>query len=73
MANAESSGDVHSLVSSRRGSFSITTASEMMNHDEQINHINSTIIDSEVASISNDHISVTESTTVPQQVQPVAL
>jgi len=54
MANAEDSRDVHSLNSSRRGSFSITTASETANHDEQINHINSTIIDSEVVSVSND-------------------
>ena len=61
MANAESSGDVHSLNSSRRGSFSITTASEMMNHD---NDINTTIIDSEVASVTNDHSSVTDSNTV---------
>ena len=64
MANAESSGDVHSLNSSRRGSFSITTASEMMNHDSQINDINTTIIDSEVASVTNDHSSVTDSNTV---------
>lgn len=45
-------GDAHSVNCSRRGSFSITTASELMNHD-QLNDINSTINDSEITSMTN--------------------
>ena len=54
MANAESGNDVHSMNCSRRGSFSITTASEMMNHESQINDINSAMNDSEVTSVTNE-------------------
>ena len=54
MVNAESGNDVHSMNCSRRGSFSITTASEMMNHESQINDINSAMNDSEVTSVTND-------------------
>lgn len=69
MANAESSGDAHSMNCSRRGSFSITTASEMMKHDS-CNEMDSTIIDSEATSVLNDQNSVTDANANTAQMQP---
>jgi hypothetical protein len=50
-------GDAHSANISRRGSFSITTASEIMNHNE---------IDSEITSAINDQGSTNDTTSQVQ-------
>ena len=55
--------DAHSAHCSRRGSFSITTASELMNQD-QLNDINSTINDSEITSMANDQSSMNDTASV---------
>lgn len=64
-------GEVHSQNCSRRGSFSITTASELMNPD-QLNDINSTINDSEITSVANDQMSMNDTASMFQGSQHVS-
>lgn len=62
-------GEVQSQNCSRRGSFSITTASEL---NPELNDINSTINDSEITSMANDQMSMNDTASMYQGNQHVS-